>query len=74
MCSEPMRPAAWASRSKRATASPCCGDRGVQHLDRDAAVDARVLALVDGAHAALADQADDAVLPVDDVAVFSIPK
>src|SRR5262249_37619974 len=44
------------------------GDAGVQHLDGDAAVDARVLTFVDRAHAALTDEAHDAVLAVDDVA------
>ena len=44
--------------------------RCVQHLDRDAAADADVLALVDRAHAALAEQADDAVLALDDLADF----
>ena len=50
------------------------GDRGEQHLDGDAPVNARVLALVDGTHAALADQADDPVLPIDDVARVQHPK
>ena len=44
------------------------GDASVQHLDGHAAMDADVLALVDGAHAAFADQPDDAVLAVDDFA------
>ena len=43
---------------------------GVQDLDGDAALDADVLALVDGAHATLAEQADDAVLALDDLADF----
>ncbi len=46
------------------------GERGVQDLDRHAAIDAHVLALEDGAHAALADQPDDAVLVVYELADF----
>ena len=45
-------------------------DGGVQHLDGDAAPDADVLALVDGAHAAFADHFDDAVLTIEDLAGF----
>ena len=40
------------------------GERGVQHLDRHAAIDAYVLAFEDGAHAALADHLHDAILVV----------
>ena len=42
----------------------------VQDLDGDAAPNANVLALVHGAHAAFADQADDAVLTLDNLADF----
>ncbi|HVK30760.1 MAG TPA: hypothetical protein VM575_20665 [Nocardioides sp.] len=44
------------------------GEGRVQHLDRDAAIDADVLALVDGTHAALADQPVDPILAFDDLA------
>jgi hypothetical protein len=44
------------------------GDAGVEHLDRNLAMDASVLALVHRAHPAFPDQADDAVLAVNDVA------
>jgi hypothetical protein len=40
----------------------------MQHLDRDAAMDQRVLALVHGAHSALAEQALDLVLALDPIA------
>ena len=43
------------------------GDGSVEHLDRHLAMDADVLAFVDGAHTAFAQQADDAVLPFDRV-------
>jgi hypothetical protein len=46
------------------------GERGVQHLDRDAAIDAHVLAFEHGTHAALADGADDAILVVYELADF----
>src|SRR5262249_40064981 len=42
----------------------------VQHLDRDAAIDADVFTLEDGAHAAFAEQPHDAVLAFDDLTDF----
>jgi hypothetical protein len=44
------------------------GDGWQQHLDGDAAMDARVLALVYRSHRAAAELADDAVLAVEDLA------
>ncbi len=44
------------------------GERGVQHLDGDASLDPDVLALEDRAHPPFPDHADDAVLPLDDLA------
>src|SRR5262249_29530945 len=40
----------------------------VKDLDRDPAADPHVLAFVDGAHAARADEADDAILPIQELA------
>ncbi len=44
------------------------GDARVQDLDGHLAVDSGVLPLVNGTHSAFAEQADDAVLAVDDLA------
>src|SRR5438270_303804 len=41
-------------------------ERGVQHLDRDGAADAGVLAFVDAAHPAFTQDGIDAVAPVED--------
>src|SRR5690606_25212381 len=45
-------------------------DAGQERLDRDAAIDQLVVALVHGAHAALPEEADDAVLPVEELVRF----
>ena len=44
--------------------------RRVQRLDRHLAIDANVLAQVDGPHTALANHFDDSVLPIDHLAGF----
>ena len=46
------------------------GEGRVQHLDRDPAIDANVLALEHGAHAAFADHPDNPVLVVYELADF----
>jgi hypothetical protein len=56
----PIDVAASASRWKRATTS------GFWALDGDALLDEKVLAFVDGAHAAFAEQADDTVAVLQD--------
>ena len=52
-----------ASLKKRATMSVIARQHGVQQLDRHLAADDRVLGQVDDAHAPLAQQARDPVVP-----------